>query len=794
MPEGFCLTTRLLEEFIHLNALENDLMMLREAINNGDFPSAIIQTIQGGIQNGKFPDGFIQKLEQNLKRIAPGNVVVRSSAVFEDGDRHSFAGMLDTALSVPAQADPVLAAIRRVWASLFHERLIRYVIENRLNPALLKMGVIVQRMVFAEKSGVAFSINPVNDDPEFVYVEETSAGVEKVVSGEVQPEIHTIHKRINAFENPQADWLKPLSSSVAQIESHIGQPVDVEWAWARNQLYILQARPITTKDANKITIWTDENVGEVLPEVVTPLTWSIVGPMTNISFNWIRNFLGISVGKENLFRLIHGKAYFNHTLFNKSLAQIFGNAFVPIFAIQGLVRRASLFFKQIPILLRFAWICMWLLFRSKAALNRKPRKKTDDDEAENINLEIRQIIHLESELMRLHVANTFVGEITYQVLVGLSSRLKVQNNGNRPYDWISGIGETASAESGLAFQRIAREIGRRNRNSAVDLTKSNELSLLIKNDSVLRSVMEDFLSKFGHMSDQEFELRHPRWGEHPESLYRVLSNIVLELENDENAITVARQHKEATKPLSNDENANMMIKLIVWLSKIFNRNRENLKQAFVKEHYQLKQFLLTKAQMLCNSGFLPSERSIYFLTMTEIEELTILRPQVEKNHYLRVIMQREDEYRGNRIFKHPGRWLEKEGEFVAAEFSDHSKGGMLYGIPCSSGNAEGMARVLNSFEEGQKLIPGEILVVYSANPGWTPLFLIAKGIICEIGGALSHSAIIAREYGIPMVAAVKNITSRLKTGDRVRIDGTRGYVELVESKGKSFSSKTTTAT
>lgn len=783
VPEGFCLPARLLRQFLLRNDHEQIFLSIQEAISQGEFPETHINAIRDTLRVGRFPDRFLKQLEGVLgKGFADNHVAVRSSALSEDGDKYSFAGMLESVLSVPPQVESVLAAIRQVWASLFGDRVIGYAIENRLSAASLDMGVIIQKMVPAEKGGVAFSLNPVNGDPEVVYVEEASAGADQVVGGSIRPEIHTVNKRMPPNLNSHMEWLMLLSRMVMKIESRFNRPVDVEWAWANDQLHILQARPITAIDPDKTTIWTDENVGEVLPEVVTPLTWSILGPMTNASFRWTLNQLGLHPPrKEKLFRLIHGKAYFNHSLFNRTLEKVFGGGFAP----KGFLKRShDLLVRRAFILLCFAWMCVWLPFRSKIAL-RKNRHLPDIEAVKDIDAEIHRIVQLESELMRLHVANTFLGEIIYQILVGMVQRLKSPEAASTVAEWISGVGETGSTRSGAALQRVARNISRRVHNGAIDLHSPRELASLLESDPSLRRVLDEFIARHGHNSDQEFELRHPRWGEQPESLYPLLFKIIPEFDD-------GASHLEAKPASAAPEKDFGILALLAGFSKVLNRNRENLKQAFIKGHYRLKQILLTKARLLVDRELLASEDSIYFLTRSEIEQTKVLNSQTDAVHYRTMTERRQDEYHRQQNLKHPGRWLEKEGQFIAADPSEVRRAGgdeELRGIPCSSGCAEGSARVLNSFREGRELRPGEILIVHSANPGWTPLFLLAKGIVCEIGGALSHSAIIAREYGIPMVAAVKNITSRVKTGDRIRIDGAAGFVEILNSNAETVSTE-----
>ncbi|GAB4366577.1 MAG: PEP/pyruvate-binding domain-containing protein [Calditrichia bacterium] len=744
-----------------------------------DFKTGLESSRQKILQS-EFPAEIVSKIQKALSELPGERVSVRSSALAEDSRGSSFAGVFETVLDVPREIEPVLQAVQKVWASLFVWNVFQYE-GRRKNRSLPEgMGVIIQEMVYPQNAGVVFSINPLSYDPDEIYMEDAPHLGEKVVSGTVTPQTHRIEK--NTLTAGESDWRRKIAYDVVRMEQQLGYPVDVEWARdQQNKIFYLQVRPITTVINKKIRVWTDENVGEVLPAVVTPLTWSIMGPMVNKSFRWALGKLGLKISpKESMFRLIQGKAYLNRTLFQRSLQNIFpSGVFSQARTLPLPLRYLYVILHEIVIAGRFLFMTLWLPFISRQWEKRSRPEVAGTADLKNPLEILKHIIgHLlesEQKIMNLHVANTFIGEILYQSLNGLFKRFLPEGQSDRLLKLISNVGSPRSAQSGVELWHLARYVKLRC-NCLENFDNFREWSL---SDRAFQKKLSEFLGKYGHMSEQEFELSHPRWEEDRTPVLQQIFNIA-QSSFKEKPVSAAEAFISQFSSRKVAEE-NKLFHLFIRLTRMFNRHRENLKQVFVEHHYVLKKSLLLLADVSVIKQKFQGPSDIFFV---KIEELFYILSNPEDEEFLdrldKKIQNRRYRYNEHRKMAHPYRYIEIDGRFERTDRNHLGDTETERGIPCSGGKAEGYARVLQRFEQGRDLKKGEILVTHSANPGWVPLFLLAGGVVTEIGGALSHSAIIAREYGIPMVASVKDACRHIRTGDYVSIDGFRGTVFILK--------------
>ena len=322
VPNGFCISTKAFCKFTNINNLSPLINSLKNNYNNKILLESCLEKVHDGIMKSVLPMDMITEIKDALVQLACEKVAIRSSALSEDSQNFSYAGLFDTFLDVPNELYSVILAIKKVWCSLFGLRVWKYNSEFESNESNNSMGVIIQEMLVPDRSGVAFSIHPITSDPEIIYIEETKSLGDKLVSGEITPVSYSCLKS-NPDYKSEFVWIENLFKDIIELENRFAEPVDVEWAVKNDKLYFLQIRPITFGSLKKVTVWTDENTGEVLPGVVTPLTWDILGPLTNFSFKWESKKLGLTLNRRGkLFRLIGGKVYLNQTLFTKTLDSI----------------------------------------------------------------------------------------------------------------------------------------------------------------------------------------------------------------------------------------------------------------------------------------------------------------------------------------------------------------------------------------------------------------------------------------------------------------------------------------
>lgn len=786
IPRGFCLTTDALTLTFRENRINNLLDKAIKVIRSGGNVTSCFQEIQGHIIDSKLPQVVTLEVENKLKSFALKKVAIRSSALSEDSKNFSYAGMLETVLDVQADISLVETGIKKVWSSLFTSKILQYNSEIKNINFEFSTGVIIQDMISPQKSGVAFSLHPVTNDRNVIYIEETSKSADKIVDGEVIPETHVVFKKdlTGEGDNP---WIRQLSEQLIRMENIFGTPVDVEWALDEAGIIFLQARPITTLYKNRVRVWTDDNVGEVLPAVVTPLTWSILGPMTNASFFRVLHRLRISSNaSRNLFKLVNGKAYFNRSLFEQSLQKIFPSGITEKNKSKiNIWQLAQTLVRFIYIGFHFTLLIFWLPILTRQVEKKmafyKQRDRINDADTDFLLLKLRRILHYQRELMYLHVANTYLGDIFLQLILKVEKTLG--SNGEKPLvlEMISNIGEARSASGGMALKALADSMRDYLEGQRIKYSDFNQFLHLCVRDEVLKKKIQKFLDEYGYMSDQEFELSYPRWSENPASLLEILHKLIID--SGDEKIFVNKTRTTAPDRITAGIHKPFYLKILyipIKLIKLFNRNRENLKQRFIEIHFDLKKLFLIISGFFIEKGIIQTRSDVFFLEVNEINSIldnidnkSSIEPKIkiEKN---RVI------YEHNQKLKHPVPMIEINGKFEEQADSSISDRLSRQGIPCSSGVVVSTARVIKKYSEADKFRKNEILITHSANPGWVPLFLLATGVLTEIGGALSHSAIIAREYGIPMIASVSDACRFIKTGDLIQLDGTSGVVKILK--------------
>jgi phosphohistidine swiveling domain-containing protein len=288
-----------------------------------------------------------------------------------------------------------------------------------------------------------------------------------------------------------------------------------------------------------------------------------------------------------------------------------------------------------------------------------------------------------------------------------------------------------------------------------------------------------FLKTFGHRSLYEVEMANPRWREQPDYLFEVLASYVT---LDRIDTPFDPQERQRCRYAAEDEAINALaswrrlwFRLVLRRVQLFSRLRENSKSHLVQLIDIGRCMALAAARFLVEDGVLADSESIFLLEMDEV--LAALRHEKDAQETAQHITQRHFERQRYAAFQ-PPEVIIGERPFYEQPLLDQARA--LHGLPSSPGRVTGIARVLHVPQEGVRLQPGDILVAPSTDPGWTPLFLLAAGLVMETGGYLSHGAIVAREYGIPAVLNVAAATSYIPDGCTVMLDGAAGTVQLVD--------------
>ncbi len=816
VPDGFVVTAEAWRAFIDESGvgrvLERTLTGLtRERVRDAAREIALAHT------KARIPVALEAAVREAYGALGEGPVAVRSSATEEDRSAHSAAGVFHTALDVRG-ADAVLSAMKDCWASLHAEAALAYRLDRGLDPRGGAMAVVVQNMVQPDSAGVLFTRSPRGDDEDVILVEAVPGRGRELVEGEANPERYEIEKDesfrlLTDAKRPvlTTDQLSSLSRAARRVEELLGPAVDVEWAISEGRLVILQARPITTQ-ARKPVRWTAANTQEALLDPVAPLTWSLLAPLVERGRADLFRAAGFDeIEGAGYMRLFFGRPYFNPDYFRQWLRQVPGapeNIFDALIFGEGKVEvhfRVPEFdkrtFRAIVGLLaaRFAARERFELFlaffdRSVSALEGRDLAAASDDAL--LGLRSRATDLTEAALRR-HVLGTAIAGASYLLL-----DLLLKKTGVEPALGTSLVARLTAGTRGNILVRANAQL--------------HELAQLASKDPDVRSALmggpareaparveqlrtrasrafteswRRFLSEHGQRAEREAELKAPRWVEDPSPVVSVLRSYLGSGEIEaprEREERLARDARLLARACARRLHGASFLERLVpgraglfWLlyreARRYAPYRENLKAAALRALLVVKRVFLEAARRLVARGIIVEVEDVFFLEVAEVE--SALLGKVDGASLRALVASRRAGHERD-LATDPPPFVIEEPSGVARPVAATESGGELTGVPVSRGVATGTARVLKSLDEAPRVKKGDVIVARVVNAAWTPLFVLAGGIVAEMGGALSHGAIVAREYGIPCVFGVAGATTRIKDGEPVTVDAERGVVRV----------------
>ena len=769
-----------------------------------------------------------QALDDVADHAGHGVVAVRSSAPGEDLAHASFAGLYETRLLVrPAD---LAAAVRHCYSACFDVRLIVYKAERKLDPTP-SFAAIVQRQVPSDISGVAFSLNPHNNDFDEVVVNATRGLGDRLVAGEVDPDQWVVDKvngttvasRVGAQAGePDATGclddaqLAAVTTAVSAVEALFGCPVDVEWAFEGPRLYLLQARPITTyiplpeeiqtAPGEQRLLYMDPSLGEgiTMSGAITPLSVDLFAKL----FEWLGTYVfGPSFLDPDLKRGIVGGAgvrlYGNAShlmLFrdlrkvapekrfvDTTLAELFATADLEPYRVKpppNLARR-----RMIPAVAKAMMrLAPFVASLARAVLRRDAFLAGYRDDLAAFEAELATIdtdmpvVDLARQLYiavaRVSLTATAPALLMFiyggtEALMGLIDTSSSRHR--RLAMDIRGGGDELVLEMGLAMYRLTRLLPASAFSDPAALAKRIAAR---ETPEAFLAGWDDFLQRFGCRGPLEMDLANPKYGDDALLLLRQLATVALGDADPVATHAARRQAREAAyAELSGELPARKTRKLarIHRTIEAFESVRELPKHHFAMVNMVLRRRLLTSAEGWVAKGRLDRVEQVFEMTLDDFD-----RAETDDTLDLRaVVAGRGAFYRDVkarvRHFPHlidsRGRVLKPVREYQPGE---------LKGVPVSPGIARGPANVLDSPLD-KTLLPGDVLVAHTTDPGWTPLFINAAAVLLEVGGELQHGALLAREYGKPCVAGIVGLMDRLQDGQIVEVDGDQGVVRIIES-------------
>ncbi|WP_433510898.1 PEP/pyruvate-binding domain-containing protein [Nonomuraea sp. CA-143628] len=732
-------------------------------------------------------------------------VAVRSSATAEDLPGMSFAGQQDTYLNI--RGDALLDAVKRCWASLWNARAIAYREQNGVPHDDVALAVVVQELVDADAAGVMFTAHPVTGARDEIVINASWGLGEAVVGGQVTPDtvvvrhgavtesrigdktVMTVRTPSGTHEEPVPEELRrravlnpaqaaELAGIGSRIEELYGTPMDVEWARRDGSFFIVQARPITglkqpveewNDSLKSDSLWTGGNLGEAIPDVMTPVTWSFVEMFIHEAMT------ASALPGFDVVGNIGGRFYMNLSVLYSlarsvgmqkrlsAVEQVFGKLppglDVPLLK----VSRWEVVKKMVPMVINIQrrvrtnlkGMSAFLATAQRRAEELRARVATTETGPELAALWEREIEPYVITCCRTLEAAGRQGGAT---LVYTRDKLRKMMGDVDAEAMLTGAntdGELASLGPVIGLGRLARgEIDR-----------------------------DTFARLYGHRGPHEFEVSIPRPGEDPAWIDAQLAGL-RDVSADTDAL-LARQKKAREEAWARfaqrypRQEAKMRDRVTRWNKVV--RDRETARSENMRAFWVLRAFVLRAGELTGHGD------DLFFLYLEEI--LGLLRGD---GSALERVPARRATYEMYAalppypalIVGHfdPVRWAadpDRRADIYDARGGSALVSDTVTGFPGAPGIVEGVARVISSPEDGDRLKPGEILVTTLTNIGWTPMFPRAAAVVTDMGAPLSHASIVARELGIPAVVGTGNATMRLRDGDRVRVDGEAGTVELL---------------
>jgi pyruvate,water dikinase len=764
----------------------------------------------GQIRAAAFSESLTQRILEIVRRLPQPNglLAVRSSMAGEDSAHHSFAGQLDSFLNVSGEA-AILNAVKDCWASAYGERALAYRQQNDLPLEPVVMEVIVQMMIPAQASGVIFTVDPVARDPRWMLVSVTEGLGEALVQGQVAGETYRIHREtgevVGDGHTLEKARLNELATTAQKIESLFGSPQDIEFAIEGANLFILQARPITTIVPTEQTLWDNSNITESYSGVTTPLTFSVIRSAYAQVYGQFMALMGVKHIDENVLRNLLGfyKGQVYYQLLNwyaalallpafeynrRSMEQMMG---VKQSAGQSAAKGKGNIFK----LIGWAAYMILLHFQSErrvkdflAGFNAVLAEYQAKDFATMSPHAMRAAYRdLETRVLgnwRAPIITDFFAAIFFGLLRRLSERWFP--TGERSYnDLLAGDGAIESLEPIRRIDNLAQRVRADTALTRLFALPETEATLTQLREPQFAGFMtqfDDYLRRYGDRCMNELKLEEPNLRDQPARLIRLI------------ATTVERQKlaQSMTMPKATSVRAQAearVAKLKWWQRPIFRwtltharrniRNRENMRFARTRLFGLLRTMLNALGHQWTSAGLLERPEDIYYLTIHEIWDF--VEGTATTLNLRGLVALRRAEYQRYKTESLPNRfetfgvpYLDSPRDLLATLNTDPDT---LQGVGCCSGRVTAEAQVVQSVD-GVTDLGGRILVAERTDPGWVFLFPSAAGILVERGSPLSHSAIVAREMGKPIIVNIPRLTAQVASGDRLDMDGGAGVVRL----------------
>jgi rifampicin phosphotransferase len=838
VPEGFCVTTAAFEKALASNETFHMLLDRLTRLKDEDLEQTgeISGKIRKVIMQSTLPQEMVNEVDRLLEKFGREEAyAVRSSATAEDSPDHSFAGQLVSWLHVKGTRE-IFRSVKQCWASLFTDRAVIYRMKNGRDHREVLPAVVIQRMVFPDASGVMFTADPVTSNRKVLAVDACFGLGEALVSGEISGDSYKVRegkiteKRIACKKSavyarkeggtekkgiPPEKQNRPvlsekqvlkLEQTGRMLEAHFGCPQDIEWCLADGTVYIVQSRPVTTLfpvpkqgEARGKRVYVSVGHQQMMTDAMKPLGLSFFLLTTPAPMRTAGGRLFVDVTP-----MLASPESRNHLI--QSLGQ---NDPLIKDALMTIVKREN-FFED------FTRSCPDSKGRNpgpgRQALPSPPdpasipsdpsvvleRMRKAQASVEQCKQEIRQkagpalFDYIRHDLKRLRKelsSHIDLIQAAMDAAMWINEKMEQWLGEKHAADQLTqSVPNNITSEMGMELLEVADAI--RPYPQVVDYLQQ------VKKDSFLddmirleggkeaRAKIDAFLEKHGMRCPGEIDITRTRWSEKPVTLVPVILHHVKNFgpgagrrkfeQGKQKALKKEKELLERLKELPDGGQKARETKRMIQRLRNLAGFREYPKYCIIQRYFIYKQSLLKEAEKLVQKGILRDKEEVFYLTFDEFCE-AVRTGRLDK----RIIRRRKREYQFyEKLF--PPRVITSDGEIIQGRYRrENLPDNAILGLPVSSGIVEGRACVLLNMEDA---VPedGGILVTRFTDPGWTPFFVSVKGLVTEVGGLMTHGAVIAREYGLPAVVGVENATKRIKDGQRIRVNGTEGYIEILE--------------
>lgn len=804
VPSGFCVSTNAYAQAVNVDEGLSPVE-IRAAIEATPIPAevraAIVEALQG--------------LGDESTALA-----VRSSATAEDLPTASFAGQQDSFLNVVG-TEAVLSRVRQCWASLFTDRAVAYRQQHAIDPRGLRIAVIVQRMVDAEAAGVLFTADPVTGNRRVSTIDAVVGLGDSLVSGRVNADVFKVREG-KLLETRRPDEARTLTDTqIAEletlgrtIEAHFGYPQDIEWCLAKGAFHVVQSRPITTlfpipedSEPHERRVYVSVGHQQMMTDPMKPLGVSFfqlnaLGPKFKVGagrlFVDVTPVLAAPASRPSVLEAL-GQS---DPLIRDALTTLIDRG--DFLALASVEHRPSPLLKntrglsaaEIAAPVEDPHLVRDLVARSEAslaalkvAIGERSGPPLFDFIRESMEA-FKTLLRDPRSMAAITAAISASAWINEKMLAWLGEK-------NVADVITQTVTDNVTSEMGLALLDVADVVRayptvvahlERARDGSADAAGDEGHGAWAGLDAIdggadVRAALDAFFATYGMRGPGEIDITRPRWIERPGMLVPAILGNVKSFAHQAGRRRIEQSRRDAlakeavllerVERLPDGAQKAAETRAMIAIVRRLMGYREYPKYAMVNHYYVYKQALRREAHALVAAGAIDEVEEIDYLTFDElhaaVQSRTVDRARVADRKVEHASFEKLS----------PPRVITSDGEIIIGKYARPDlPPGALVGLAVSSGVVEGRARVVTSMADAT-LEPGDILVTRFTDPSWTPLFVAIRGLVTEVGGLMTHGAVVAREYGLPAVVGVEGATTRIKDGQQIRLDGTDGYVELL---------------